>query len=45
MFYARTPADFGKVENVRFENGAISIEDSAKHKISLRASGALSDQP
>jgi hypothetical protein len=45
MFYAHTPADFGKVENVRFENGVISIEDAAKHKIALRASLPLSDQP
>jgi hypothetical protein len=45
MFYARTPADFGKVENVRLENGTISIEDTAKHKITLRASLPLSDQP
>ena len=45
MFFARTPADFGKVESVRFENGMISIEDTAEHKITLRASRALSDQP
>ncbi len=45
MFYGRTPADFGKVESVRFENGTISIEDTAKHKITLRASLPLNDQP
>ena len=45
MFYAHTPSDFGKVENVRFENGVISIEDGAKHKIVLRASLPLSSQP
>ncbi len=45
MFYARTPADFGRVENARFENSTISIEDTAKHKITLRASLPLSDQP
>ena len=45
MFYAHTPADFGKVENVRFENGTISIEDAARRRITLRASLPLSDQP
>ena len=45
MFYAHTPADFGKVENVRFENGTIAIEDGAKHKITLPASLPLSDRP
>ena len=45
MFYARKPADFGKVEDLRFENGVISIRDGAKHKIALRASLPLSDQP
>jgi hypothetical protein len=37
MFYAHTPADFGKVVNGRFENGTISIEDTARHRITLRA--------
>ena len=45
MLYARTPANFGKVESVRLENGTISIEDTAKRKITLRASLPLSDQP
>ncbi len=45
MFYALTPADFGKVENVRFENGVISIEDGAKQKIELRASLPLESRP
>jgi hypothetical protein len=45
MFYAGTPANFGKVDSVRFENGAISIEDAAGHKMALRASLPLSDQP
>jgi hypothetical protein len=45
MFYAHTPADFGKVVNARFENGTISIEDTARHRITLRASLPLSDQP
>ena len=45
MFYARTPAGFGKVENVRFEKGVISIEDGTKHTIALRASLPVSDQP
>jgi hypothetical protein len=38
-------ADFGKVVNARFENGTISIEDTARHRITLRASLPLSDQP
>ena len=45
MFYAHAPANFGQVESVRFDNGTISIEDAAKHKIALRASLPLSDQP
>ena len=45
MFYAGKPANFGKVDSVRFENGAISIEDAAGHKMALRASLPLSDQP
>jgi len=38
LFYARTPEDFGKVTTVRLENGHITIEDSAKHQITLAAS-------
>ena len=45
MFYAGMPANFGKVDSVRFENGALSIEDAAGHKMALRASLPLSDQP
>jgi hypothetical protein len=45
MFYARTPADFEKVESVSLENGMISIEGTVGHKITLRASLPLSDQP
>jgi hypothetical protein len=45
MFYTHTPADFGKVENVRFANGTIIIDDTASHRITLRASMPLSDQP
>ena len=45
MFYARTPANFGKVEEVRFDSGTISVEDNAKQRITLRASLPLSQQP
>jgi len=38
LFYARTPDGFGKVTAVRLENGHLTIEDSAKHLITLAAS-------
>jgi hypothetical protein len=38
LFYARTPDGFGKVTTVRLENGHITIEDGAKHQITLAAS-------
>ena len=38
LFYAHTPEGFGKVENVRLENGQIMIEDGAKKRITLAAS-------
>ena len=38
LFYARTPDGFGKVTAVRLENGHITIEDGAKHQITLAAS-------
>ena len=45
MFYAHTPPGYGKVESVQLAEGTISIEDAARHKITLRASLPLSDQP
>jgi len=39
MFYAHTPENFRKVDDVRFENGAIIIEDHKTHQqVTLRAS-------
>ena len=39
MFYAHTPDNFRKVDDVRFENGAIIIEDHKTHQqVTLRAS-------
>jgi hypothetical protein len=41
LFYAHTPEAFGKVTDVRLENGQITVEDSAKHRITLAASRPL----
>ncbi len=38
LFYASTPAGFGKVSSVRLENGQIVIQDSAQKRITLPAS-------
>src|SRR5438094_37282 len=39
MFYAHTPEGFTKVDDVRFENGKITIEDHKTHKqVTLTAS-------
>ncbi len=38
LFYAHTPEGFGKVVNLRLENGQIVIEDGAGKRITLRAS-------
>ena len=39
MFYAHTPEGFTKVDDVRFENGKITIEDHKAHKqVTLTAS-------
>jgi hypothetical protein len=39
MFYAHTPEGFNKVDDVRFENGKITIEDHKAHKqVTLTAS-------
>jgi hypothetical protein len=39
MFYAHTPEGFTKVDDVRFENGKITIEDRKAHKqVTLTAS-------
>jgi hypothetical protein len=39
MFYAHTPEGFARVDDVRFENGKITIEDHKAHKqVSLTAS-------
>lgn len=41
MFYAPAPEGMTKVTDVRFENGQISIEDGAGHRITLRAAGSI----
>jgi hypothetical protein len=38
LFYAHTPEGFGKVTDVRLENGKILIEDAGKKRITLAAS-------
>jgi len=39
MFYAHTPEGFAKVDDVRFENGKITIEDRKAHQqVTLTAS-------
>ena len=38
LFYAHTPDGFGKVTNIRMENGRILIEDGSNQQITLAAS-------
>jgi hypothetical protein len=41
LFYAHTPEGFGKVSDVRLENGQILIGDAGKKRITLAASLSL----